>query len=299
MHRVRLGITLCLFTLGQMSPLHAEVKANQLFGAKSKASHQSAAALGTYAKGCLAGGEHLAETGPTWQAMRLSRNRNWGHPATIDFIKKYSRKVAKQPGWKGLYIGDISQPRGGPMTSSHQSHQLGLDIDIWMMPPKSLKLTRGDRENLSSVSVRSGDQRAVSKHWTKTHMEVIKLAAKDPAVDRIFITAPAKVWMCENARGNTKWLQKVRPLWGHHFHFHVRLKCPAGSAGCTPQTPGVADLSKGGNGCDSTLKWWVTDALKPAPPADPNAPKRPRKRGARDYLMADLPSQCTRVLKSK
>lgn len=299
MYKVLFAIVLALALANQTSPLQAEVKANQLFGTKSKASRQNPSAFGTYAKGCLAGAEQLPETGPTWQAMRLSRNRNWGHPATIDFVKKFSSKVAKKPGWKGLYIGDISQPRGGPMTSGHQSHQLGLDIDVWMLPPKSLKLSRQDRENLSSISVRSGDHRSVNGNWTKTHMEVIKLAAKDPAVDRIFITAPAKVWMCENARGNKKWLQKVRPLWGHHYHFHIRLKCPKGSSGCITQTPSVASLSKGGTGCDETLQWWVTDALKPPPPRDPNAPKPPRKRGARDYVMADLPQQCSRVLKSK
>jgi hypothetical protein len=45
---------------------------------------------------------------------------------------------ARDIGWgKGLYIGDISQPRGGPMTSGHASHQIGLDADIWMLPPRS------------------------------------------------------------------------------------------------------------------------------------------------------------------
>ena len=41
---------------------------------------------GGYARGCIDGAVELAETGPTWQAMRLSRNRNWGHPETIDYL---------------------------------------------------------------------------------------------------------------------------------------------------------------------------------------------------------------------
>lgn len=233
----------------------AQTKANKLFGAKGNASRQKPSAIGSYAKGCLAGGSQLAETGPTWQAMRLSRNRNWGHPVTIEFLQELSAKVAKVPGWKGLYVGDISQPRGGPMLSGHQSHQMGLDADIWLLPPKSLKLSRTQRENLSSISVRSGDQRSVNSNWTRQRMEVIKAAASDARVDRIFITAPAKVWMCKNARGNKKWLQKVRPYWGHHYHFHVRLKCPRGSRGCVTQTPTVKQLSKGGTGCDETLTW--------------------------------------------
>ena len=68
-------------------PAGAQPLAKQEFGAKRVASAQKAAPFGSYAKGCIAGAEQLAETGPTWQAMRLSRNRNWGHPEAIDFVK--------------------------------------------------------------------------------------------------------------------------------------------------------------------------------------------------------------------
>ncbi len=277
----------------------AATKANKLFGAKNVASKQTPNALGKYAKGCLAGAQQLPETGPTWQAMRLSRNRNWAHPKMIRYLERLSAKVATIPGWKGLYIGDISQPRGGPMTSSHQSHQLGLDADIWLLPPKRLNLNQSERENLSSKSVRSKDWRTVNGNWTEAHMAVLKAAASDPAVDRIFITAPAKVWMCKHAKGKKRWLQKIRPYWGHHYHFHVRLKCPAGSKNCTTQTPTVKQLSKNATGCDKDLNWWVTTALAPPDPNAPKAPKKPKKRGARDYVMADLPSQCRKVLTSK
>ncbi|PIB26683.1 penicillin-insensitive murein endopeptidase [Amylibacter kogurei] len=283
-------------SVGLSSQVHAQPKANQLLGAKSKASLQTPQAHGFYSKGCVAGAEQLAQTGPTWQAMRLSRNRNWGHPDMIAYLKRVSAKVAQLSDWKGLYIGDISQPRGGPMTSGHASHQMGLDADIWMYPPKRLNLSRSERESLSSISVRSKDQRSVSKNWRESHMQVMKIAASDPAVDRIFVTAPVKIWMCNRAKGNKDWLQKIRPFWGHHYHFHVRLKCPKGSTNCKTQTPTVAQLSKGGNGCDETLNWWVTDALKPA---DPNAPKPPKRRHPREYTMADLPQQCTGVLKSR
>jgi len=274
-------------------------KANKLFGAKSAPSRQAAQPFGSYAKGCLAGAERLPETGPTWQAMRLSRNRNYGHPEMITYLKQLSAKVAQVPGWAGLYIGDISQPRGGPMTSSHQSHQLGLDADIWLYKPSRLDLSHAERETLSSTSVRSKNRRALSGFWNKTHMTVLKAAASDPRVDRIFITAPAKVWMCENAKGNRKWLQKIRPYWGHHYHFHVRLKCPEGTAGCITQTPTVAQLSKGGDGCDKSLYSWVKPPSKVKPKKKKKTVKKKKKRGARDYVMADLPRQCQGVLSSK
>ena len=92
-----------------------EVPAKQLFGQHKIGSEQRPRPFGSYAKGCVAGAVALPESGPTWQAMRLSRNRNWGHPDTIEFIKELSAFAATQKGWNGLYVGDISQPRGGPM----------------------------------------------------------------------------------------------------------------------------------------------------------------------------------------
>ncbi|MGC9417761.1 MAG: penicillin-insensitive murein endopeptidase [Rhodovulum sp.] len=285
--------------LALAAPGWAETKANALFGAKRDASNQPPAAIGSYAKGCAAGLVQLPESGPTWQAMRLSRNRNWGHPETIAFIQRLSAEATRH-GWKGLYIGDISQPRGGPMTSGHASHQIGLDVDIWMLPPKRLNLSRSEREKLSSISVRSKDQRRVNGNFTRSHAAILRAAAIDPAVDRIFVTPPVKIEMCKRAtRSDRAWLQKIRPLYGHHYHFHVRLKCPRGDRHCETQRPTVADLSKGGDGCDETLTWWVTDYLDPPKVAPRKKAKpAPKRRHPRDYTMADLPSQCRRVLAS-
>ena len=139
--------------IGDTMGVLSSKQAKQLFGAKTGPTAQAPAAFGSYAKGCMAGAEELPESGPTWQAMRLSRNRNWGHPELIDFIKGLSQKAAAQPGWSGLYVGDLSQPRGGPMLTGHRSHQIGLDADIWMRPANDLRLTRSDREAISSISM--------------------------------------------------------------------------------------------------------------------------------------------------
>lgn len=286
---VRLILTIALF-LGMAMPLGAADKlAKQLFGAKSTPSQQRPASYGGYAKGCQAGAVELPETGPTWQAMRLSRNRNWGQPETIDFIQDLSRKAARQPGWKGLYIGDISQPRGGPMLSGHRSHQIGLDIDIWMLPPAQLNLSRAQRESVSSISLRRSNGAYVNGSWTRAHHEIIKAAAKDSRVARIFVFPGAKVQMCKDAKGNRAWLSKVRPWWGHHYHFHVRLNCPKGMRGCVNQAAPPA-----GDGCKDAEKW-VHDILNPPPP-NPNAPK-PKPR--RELVLADLPNQCATVLRSR
>jgi penicillin-insensitive murein endopeptidase len=301
-----LGLTLCLALAGCSKeddvPDIAAAKsiavssdtrpAKALFGQAVTGSAQRTESFGSYAKGCVSGTVQLPETGPTWQAMRLSRNRNWGHEDLVDFVKDLSRKAARQPGWDGLYVGDLSQPRGGPMLSGHASHQIGLDADIWMLPPDRLDLTVTERENLSSISMRRSAGAYVNEDWTQEHHNILKAAASDPRVARIFVFPGAKVQMCNDATGDRAWLNKIRPWWGHHYHFHVRLNCPKGDASCVDQAPPPA-----GDGC-ADAQVWVNNILNPPPPApvDPNAPKPVPKK---QITLASLPAQCSSVLSSQ
>ena len=76
-------------------------EARLLFGAAQGPDGGQSAVIGGYSRGCLAGAARLPETGPTWAAMRLSRNRNWGHPELVDFVQDFSAKVAEQTPWRG------------------------------------------------------------------------------------------------------------------------------------------------------------------------------------------------------
>lgn len=270
-----------------VSSANAEQPAKQYFGAVEAGSQQSAEAFGSYAKGCVSGAVQLPETGPRWQAMRLSRNRNWGHPDAISFIERLSQ-TAVDEGWAGLYIGDISQPRGGPMLSGHASHQMGVDLDIWMLPADRIDLSSSERENISSKSVVSKDLRSTNSRWTPAHHAIIMAALKDEATARIFVSGAIKMKMCEDASADDKpYLRKLRPWWGHTYHFHVRLNCPAGSPNCVEQAPPPA-----GDGCEDAV-WWVTDALLPPDPDAPAPKPKP------ELVMDDLPEQCVGVLKSE
>jgi penicillin-insensitive murein DD-endopeptidase len=282
---VRKPLALALALILLALPATAQT-AKSLFGRERLPSAQAAAPLGAYSKGCLAGGMPLAETGPRWQAMRLSRNRNWGHPEAVAFVSRLSAAAAKQPGWNGLYIGDMSQPRGGPMISGHASHQIGLDIDIWMLPATNLRLSESQRESISSISLQRAKGAYVNGNWTRAHEEILKAAAKDPAVARIFLFPGGKVQLCANAGRDRAWLRKIRPWWGHDDHFHVRLACPRGASGCVDQAPPPP-----GDGC-AEAEQWVRNILNPPPP-DPNAPP-PRPR--RELTLADLPQACASVL---
>jgi penicillin-insensitive murein DD-endopeptidase len=264
------------------APVGAQTAAS-LFARQGTPSPHQSTSIGEPARGCLAGGVQLPESGPTWQAMRLSRNHHWGNPVTISFIEDLSR-TATRVGWRGLYVGDIGQPRGGPV-KGHASHQTGLDVDIWYTPPPRLDLTRSDRERLGAMIVRTSDQRNLNRNWTASHAALLEAAARDPRVERIFVTAPVKLSLCQSAtRRDTGWLRKIRPWWNHHDHFHVRLVCPKGEPGCVDPAP-----IPPGDGCKDAV-WWVTEALLPP---DPNAPRPKPKPPLR---LADLPPQCATVV---
>lgn len=265
------------------APASAQPLAKTLFGAARTASSQSPAAIGSYAEGCLAGAVQVPLDGPGWQVVRPSRNRNWAHPESFSFVTRLA-EAAREVGWPGILVADISQPRGGPMTDGHASHQIGLDLDIWLRSAPAAPMTREAREAAGSVAMVAPDRRSVTADWTPSHARLLRAAAEDPAVARIFVNAAIKAQLCRTASG--PWLAKIRPWWGHDSHFHVRLACPTGAASCADQDPPPE-----GDGCDASLNWWFSDeALNPPPPATP--PVR-----ARDVMtLADLPPACAAVL---
>lgn len=123
------------------------------------------------------------------------------------------------------------------------------------------------------------------KIWTRGHFAVIKAAAEDPKVERIFVNAAIKKALCRDAGTDRAFLHKVRPWWGHNYHFHVRIGCPAGSPDCKDQ-----DSPSDAEGCGKDLDYWFKPAiLNPPPPKEPPKPRPP-------LTMADLPAACKQVL---
>src|ERR1700692_4805389 len=123
------------------NPNDPKLGANELFGRITSPAPMATHSIGFYAKGCLAGAEALPINGETWQVMRLSRNRNWAHPDMVALLERLSVKAHEVAGCPGLLVGDMSQPRGGPMLTGHASHQVGLDADIWLMPMPNRQLS--------------------------------------------------------------------------------------------------------------------------------------------------------------
>src|ERR1700759_667546 len=158
-----------------INPNDPKLGAKELFGRKVLPAAMPTRVIGFYSKGCIAGAKALPITGDTWQVMRLSRNRNWAHPDMVALLERLAAKVHKDAGWPGILVGDMSQPRGGPMLTGHASHQLGLDADIWLTPMPDRRLSRQEREEMSAVNMVTEDGLSVDPdHWTAKQAGVIK-----------------------------------------------------------------------------------------------------------------------------
>jgi len=263
--------------------------------------------VGFYSRGCAAGNVAMPLTGSAWQVMRLSRNRYWGQPVLIEFLKKLAIEAKALDGWNGLLIGDLSQPRGGPMLTGHASHQIGLDADIWLTPMPDRVLSRRERETMSATLMTLDRRRINPARFTEAHARLIRRAAKNPLVQRIFVHPPIKKYLCDWTRRTGQrdraWLAKVRPYYGHNYHFHVRLRCPPGASNCRDQgDPKEAD----GTGCGKNLAYWYSDRpwgggrrVKPklfhnGIPLPRPRPRKPKPR--KPMTLAKLPAYCRTVL---
>ncbi|MBV9828133.1 MAG: penicillin-insensitive murein endopeptidase [Alphaproteobacteria bacterium] len=255
--------------------------AKRVFGQETSPAQGPAQPIGGYSKGCLAGGVPLPADGADWEVMRPSRNRAWGHPSLIAFIEGLAAAARAQAGWPGLLVGDMGQPRGGPMLTGHASHQIGLDADIWLRPMPDRRFGPAERDEVSSTNVVAANGDDVDPSvWTPQHRKLLETAARNPNVARIFVNPAIKRALCREAGADRDWLRIIRPWWGHNYHFHVRLRCPPGAAECQNQA-----LPPPGDGCGADLAWWFTPEGRHP---EPGPPPRP-------VLMSQMPAGCASV----
>lgn len=162
--------------------------------------------------------------------MRTDQRRYFGHPDLVMFIQRLSSQVSNLS-LGTVLIGDMGMPAGGRFNGGHASHQTGLDVDIFLQLPKtrwtSAQLLRPQALDLVS---RDG-KHVVPTLWKPEIFSLIKLAAQDKDVTRIFVNPAIKQQLCLDAGTDRDWLRKVRPWFQHRAHMHVRLRCPADSLG--------------------------------------------------------------------
>ena len=245
-----------------------------------------ARAIGAYNAGCVQGAVALPPEGPGFEVMHLGRHRYFGHPALTGFVRQLALAASEQH-LPVLLVGDLAQPRGGPTPTDHGSHQSGLDVDIAYTRPAQMlwqPLPPAQREDLQPPPVVDLATQKLNAAWTPLVAELVELAASDPAVERVFVNPAVKHALCARGDPEARWLAKLRPWWGHHDHFHVRLKCPAGNSECRPQPP-VPD----GVGCDLSLAWWFTNDARTAAAT--------RSRASHRLAGAPLPGLCRDILR--
>jgi penicillin-insensitive murein endopeptidase len=228
------------------------------------------AAIGGPSNGCIDGAESLPASGTGFVSIRRDRNRHYGHPETIRLIRDLGRGMSRRSG-RYIMIGDLAQPRGGRMSSSHVSHQNGLDVDIWLaLADSPAEAVRNTPEHRDPPSMLTPKKLSLNERFGPDQLFLIKTAAEDPAVDRILVNPGIKRALCQR-ENNASWLRKLRPWWGHDAHMHVRLKCPPGSPHCRQQSPVPM-----GSGCGSELAWWFSlEARSPSSSSSSGKPKAP------------------------
>lgn len=246
-------------------PWKASANPAQLWGGVRTPAAGPVRIIGSYTAGCIQGAMPLPLESNGLMVIRRSRQRFFGHPLLIQAITELGQRVAAEQ-LGVVLIGDLAQPRGGPMAYGHRSHQIGLDADVWFwLAASHAELSVAERETFAPPSMVAADRRSLeSKHWSPKHARLLQLAAEMPQVARIFVNAAIKKALCTTHAG-APWLRTLRPWWGHDGHFHIRLHCPAGQPDCADQ-----EVVPAGTGCDASLDWWLSDeAFKPQPPREP------------------------------
>ncbi|MCS2149771.1 penicillin-insensitive murein endopeptidase [Scandinavium manionii] len=232
----------------------------------------TAQSIGAFANGCIVGAEGLPLRSDNYQVMRTDQRRYFGHPDLILFIQRLSNQVHNL-GLGTMLIGDMGMPAGGRFNGGHASHQSGLDVDIFLQLPQTRWTSAQLLKPQALDLVAANGKHVVPSLWSPQISALIKLAAKDNDVTRIFVNPAIKQQLCLDAGTDRDWLRKVRPWFQHRAHMHVRLRCPAGSLECEDQAPPPP-----GDGCGAELQSWfeppkpgTTKPVKKTPPPLPRS----------------------------
>jgi len=229
--------------------------------------------IGRYGGGCIDGAARLPLKGTGYAILHPERARLFGHPLLVAFLTELGKslRTLKLP---TLYIGDLGQIRGGPAPTGHASHQTGLDVDLAYLAPAS----NGGARSLVDLA-----KSRILPGFSPAVIRMLAVVASSPSVDRVFINPVIKRVLCTMpSDAERPWLRKLRPWWGHHDHFHVRLACPADSPACEAQTP-----LPPGDGCEG-LDWW----FKKGPDHDSEKKNYQARVGA----APPLPAPCSKLL---
>ena len=213
------------------NPNDPKLGAKELFARKVLPAAMPTRVIGFYAKGCIAGAEQMPINGDTWQVMRLSRNRYWGHPDMIALVKRLAAKAHKDAGWPGILVGDIGAAARRP------------DADRPRQPPDRARcrhladadagspiVARGARGDVGGHDGARGPARRRSEGL---HAGSCCSCSATPRRSRPcsgYSSMPRSRRRCAaRPRATAAGFPRSGRWWGHDYHFHIRMRCPPGS----------------------------------------------------------------------
>lgn len=243
-------------------------------------------AIGHYSKGCLVGAKTFKGDERGLILSQTRRGRFWAHSELIDVLTElgeFSYRTLK----KNVVVGDLSLSRGGPTVGGHNSHQNGLDVDIWF------HLFKGKGKDFEFWQTEEMRSALKDKSFGRDQLMMLAFLAQDKRVERIFVHPVIKKRICEQSSEfrkpsfSSEQLRKIRPWYGHDDHLHLRLKCPEDNKKCE-----VQNEPPPGDGCDQ-LDWWFSDEAKASEQGFDYSYKAQRYK----YMdtINQLPSQCQNI----
>ncbi len=247
------------------------------------------APIGCYAKGCIAGAVPLPVNGPSWQVMRLSRNRNWGHPDLVAYSKSSPRDAPRMTA-------------GRPPRRRHVAAARRPDADRPCQPPDRARcrhlvpadarphaVGRGARDDQLDLADQRQRLERRSGIWTDGFMPPSRSAPRPTRRSRASSSTPAiKQELCDDGRHRPRLAAQDPALVGPRRPF----PCPA----VLPAGPGR--LRRSGR---AAARRWLrrgTRLWSEPPPPPPKEPTVQPIKPPPPMIMADLPAACSVVLKA-
>ena len=224
-------------------------------------------------------------TAPNWQVMRLSRNRNWGHPTLIAFLKRFAPKAARASGWPGLLIGDhVAAARRAnadrPCVASDRSRRRHL-ADAHARSRTDPRRARGD----------VGDRHGARRPSRRAARRLDRRTSRRRSAPRRWI--PRCSAFSSTPRSSGRYAARRQASAGCARCARCGATITISIFGCSARTARNCrdqDPTPVGDGCDSSLAWWFTDEVL--------HPKKSTKTWP-PMTMAALPAACREVLRAQ
>lgn len=223
-----------LALLAVTAPLAAASTTASTNGLAAPAASPRTVCSGSPSAGSLQGGRAL-EPRPYLRIKRGSESRRWGHALLLRVVNRGARLAAEAAPGSSALIGDLSAPRGGPI-SGHVSHQAGRDADVgFLAADDSGRPVALERFESFDARGRSLAEPAVFfdvyRNWLMLHAWL-----SDPRipVTHVFVSSEVRALLLSYGASHPEFRsiaplarRVLQPYPNHDDHFHVRIACPS------------------------------------------------------------------------